>query len=433
MKNTLRFFNLYFLFTVFYYCTGKWAWNIPSYIKLLGYLLICYLMLNIGYHFVPVGNARYKRTLERPKRYKTVEYRDIRRVFWVSAISLIIFQVAWVVVLFGSFSISNVFSMIGTNYYQRLSTTFESKVPIMQVRTLLWGLTLFCYPIGFIYFKRMPRLDKCLFIVAILVDVLTSLNMGISKNIGDIVVIFIAIILLNRVSGRHVKGKTKNSTWRIVAIVIVFLIAFSQIQSARSNYYAGAINPYGSFATIRQFTWQKFVFGENSTICRLYESVGGYVSNAYTGLAYALELPFRNTWLLGFSRALLGYVDQYLHINLSNITYNARIDQLYGWHDGQWWPTAFTWIANSVSFWLVPLVMLLFGVFIRFLEDEYIRNGDIVVATVYCQVIITLFYLPCNMQVFQSRASLFGSLLLLSLLILGRKKRKNAPELIQEH
>lgn len=425
MRNTIRLFNIYFAFTIIYYCTGQWKWNIPSYFKLVAFLLICYTMLNVGYSFVKVRRHAYLHTYQRPVSTYEIDYPSLRTLFLVSSIALIIFQIAWVIVFFGSFSITNVFSVLGNNYFNRLSTTFESSIPIMQVRTLLWGITLFCYPIGFLYFRKMPSIDKLIFILTIGVDIFASLNMGISKNIGDIVVIFISTFLL-KLSSRDVKERKKigSTTRKVILALIIFLVMFSQIQNARHLTYSGKTNPYGAFATTREITWYNLIFGKESTITNLIQSIGGYVSNSYTGLAYALELPFKNTWGIGFSRALMEYVEQYLHIGLSANTYNARVEALYGWHDGMWWPTAFTWIANSVSIWGVPIIMLILGVFIRYLEDEYARTKDIVVAVLYGQMIITLFYLPCNMQVFQSRASLFGMILLFILLIYRKKQRK---------
>ena len=115
------------------------------------------------------------------------------------------------------------------------------------------------------------------------------------------------------------------------------------------------------------------------------------------------------------------YFDQYLNIDVGTLTYNSRIEMIYGWKNGQWWPTAFVWIGNAVSLWGVPIVLLLLGKFIRFIEDDFFKTGNIISLALYAQMIIMLFYLPCNMQIVQSRASLFGTLLLILLFIFRKR------------
>ena len=421
-KNSLSFFNLYFLFSVIYYLIGRYKWNIPSYPKLFAFLALCFLMLNWGYRFSWIGNGKLRYSLYREGSLSKPVYRNARLLFWVSAISLIIFQVVWVVVFFDHFSITNVMSLLGTNYYSRLNTTFDSKIPIMQFRTLLWGITLFVYPIGFLYFKDLPKIDRALLYLTIFIDVFASLNMGVSKNIGDLVSVFIGILLLknsSNITDTASKQKRKN-VLKAVCIVIAFLILFGIIQRVRDVSTTGnVVNPYGQFAERRNNTVFSFVFGEQ--VSGVIDRIGVYLSHAYTGLAYALELPFENTFLLGFSRALMEYAEQYFGINLFDSTYNARIETTFGWHNGQWWPTAFVWIGNAISLWLVPVFMFVFGVFVRHLEDDYSKSGNLITASLYVQMVITLFYLPCNMQIFQSRASFMGSMLLLVMFFLRNR------------
>lgn len=424
-KNSLHFFNWYFLFSIFYYCFGRYKWNIPSYPKLIIFLITCYFFLNIGYRLTWKNKSTLMYGIRREYEFKLVPYKFIRTLFFISSLALIIFQVVWVIVFFDHFSIMNIFSMLGDNYYSRLDTTFDSKIPIMQFRTLLWGITLFSYPIGFLYFKIMPRKDKILFLITIMVDVFAALNMGISKNIGDIVIIFLGMMLLkNTVStSRKSKRQNKKNIIKIITVIIGFLILFGYIQNIRGQVSTGKIfNPYGNFASYREKNIFNIIFGSN--ICGIIDKIGSYVSHAYTGLAYALELPFKNTYLLGFSRSLMEYIEQYVGISVSDLTYNFRIDKIYGWHNGQWWPTAFVWIGNAVSFVFVPLVIFLLGVFFRYLEDDFAKTGNIITATFYSQICITLVYLPCNMQIFQSRQSLFGTLTLLILFLLRRKLYK---------
>ena len=420
--SILNIINIYFVFTIFYYCFGKYKWKIPSYPMLLSYLFICYLALNIGYRICKVKKTRVLFSMTREISTSALEYnKKIRCVFNVSCIFLIVFQLAWVITVFGSINITDIFFNIGENYFERLQFQSDSVVPIMQIRTLLWGITLFAYPLGFMYFSRMPFFDRCLLLFTIIIDIVTSLNMGISKNIGDIVFIFFSILMLKGTMNIRRNAFRKNLI-KIALIVLAFLIVFSVIQSARNSAMSSIKeNPYGEFASVREDNLFYVILGEDSMVCSLIDSIGSYMSHAYTGLAYALTLPFESTHGIGFSRAIMEYFDQYLNIDVGTLTYNSRIEMIYGWKNGQWWPTAFVWIGNAVSLWGVPIVLLLLGKFIRFIEDDFFKTGNIISLALYAQMIIMLFYLPCNMQIVQSRASLFGTLLLILLFIFRKR------------
>lgn len=423
-KSTLKILNAYYIFTVLYYCFGRYNWQIPSYIKLLTYVFLCYLALNIGYVCKNSGHGKIRLSIRRNYKSVDIDYTPIRPFFLVSAFSMILFQIIIVIVFFERFSVFNVLSMIGDNYYSRLHTSFDSTIPIMQIRTMLWGLTYFVYPITFLFYKKMGQFDRIVAISTIVVDVLSSLNLGVSKNIGDIVIAVIAMASLKSVVSVNRAGLSlehKRSVRRVGIALIAFLILFNNIQSARYAVRTVISNPFYNFASIRENTIYTYIFGANSSIVGLIDRIGGYFSNWYTGLAYALEIPFQNTYGIGFSRALMEYASQYLHISVSEFTYNARIEALFGWKNGQWWPTAFVWIANSVSFIFVPLVLFFLGKLLRKLEDEFAENRNFIVATLYCQLFVLLFYLPCNMQIFQSRQSLFGMIFVIFMYKIRKK------------
>ena len=422
MKNkTIIFFNCYYAFTIFYYCFGKWNWSIPSYPKLLAYIFICYFALNLGYRKYLPKNSENNDSNNK-NIFNNMDYKKVRKIFLISSLLIIIFQISWVYVFLKKFSISNVLTTLGSNYYERLNVSFDSKVLIMQLRTIFWGFTFFAYPIGFLYFKKMPVSDKLVFILAISVDCLAALNMGISKNLGDIVIIAIGMTFLKNKTLPKQKKKKNRMIYKVSILLLLFIIAFGKIQDLRSDYKKVSINIYGKFATVNDNTIYYYLFGNDSEVSKMIDKIGGYVSNSYTGLAYALEIPFKNTYLMGASRALMEYGEQYLHMELKNKTYNSRIDTMYGWKDGQWWPTAFVWIANSVSFFGVPIILFLLGRFIKKLEYEYQNNCNIISAVMYGQMLIMLFYLPCNMQLLQARQALLGFIFLIFVYLNKNKK-----------
>lgn len=420
-KDLMKIINIYLFITLLYYFFGRYNWEIPSGIKLLSYILILIITMNIGYYSkINIVLSESPTRLLSKKEY--ILSNNVRIIFKISCLSIIFFQIIWVFTFLGSFSILNVFNSLGDNYYNRLSFSNSDSVLIMQIRTLLWGLTLFAYPIGFIYFKQLTHTDKVLFGMALFIDVLSSLNMGISKNIGDIVVIYVLCILVNKkekptanpIIIDYIKRYRK-----IVILAVVFIIIFGSIQQIRDSASGSNeslnINPYNEFSTLREYTVFDFLTFEHSSIGSVIDRFGAYISHGYTGLAFALELPFENTYLLGFSRALTDYMNQFFGIDITSSTYMARIETIYGWPNGMYWPTAYTWFASAFSFWLLPIFMCFFGYILSRVEKRFHIHGDIYSLALLSQLFISAFYLPGNAQIFQARPSLFGTLLIIIL------------------
>ena len=170
----LRILNIYWVFTLGYYCLGKIKWSIPSYFILVAYALLCYVCVNIGYYSVKAKNRNIDQD---DKEYLKIDlFPQYRKIFRISCIMLVFFQISWVIVLMGRFNIFNIIQNLGSNYFDRLSVEIEGSNYIMQIRTLLWIFTYYVYPIGFSFFKEMGRFDKSLFIFSLLVDVFATLN-----------------------------------------------------------------------------------------------------------------------------------------------------------------------------------------------------------------------------------------------------------------
>lgn len=415
--KSLLFFNLYWAFGIIYFCFGRYNWHIPSYAMLLIYVFFNFLAVNLGYISVPSAPASVQSSAE-----KEVSERELfercKTWFVIACFITMFFQISWVIVILGKFSITTAIQNIGENYYEKMYE-FEGVSRILQIRTLFWIITYFVYPIGFYFFKLMSRFCKFVFVSTVIVEVFTSLNMGVSKNIGDLVFIYLATLFLSSAKRRdrlfmpkmqksfdlNKKKREKSLFGRIALIIAIFLFAFSVIQSSRLE-ASGSVseNLFAKFSDLRSFSlFDPFLFW-NKALLNLFDKMGEYVSHAYCGLAYALELPFENTYGLGFSDALIDYSTQYFGIeNLRPMTYNARIEFLYGWKDGQWWPTAFTWFGNAVSLWLVPVVMFLFGRLFKNVENRWFRSNQILSLVMYCQLFIAFVYLSCNAQIFQGR------------------------------
>ena len=412
-SKMLNILNVYWTFTLVYYCFGKIKWNIPSYTALVLYAALCYVCVNIGYYTVKSKNLGIDKSDIKYQKFNM--FYKYKKIFRVSCVVFMIFQITWVVVLMGDFNIFNVFQNLGSSYFERLSLQIEGSNIAMQFRTLFWIFAYYVYPIGFTFFKDMGRFDKGLFILTLSVDVLATLNLGISKNIGDIIIILIAVMLLNthgEVKSREEKQKNRKKLLKIVLAVFVLFAVFSIIQDKR--FEAVGKNPVTvtcdpKFGSVRELSLIDILFLGNSSIVYLVHSLCNYFSSAYTALALSFTLPFKTTYGLGFSRALMEYANQYLHISVMNNTYCQQLEDVYGWLNGVSWPTAFVWIANAVSLVGVPIVMIFLGRIWCKAEIAWKSERRLIGLILYCQLVIAFIFLPCNAQIVQSRSSFIAT------------------------
>lgn len=421
-SKTLLFLNLLWAFTIVYFCIGKFQWIIPSYFLVITFVVISFLAINIGYFTVPHA-LRVKTQTELVSLDMSEVFHKYRILFAACCVLTIAFQVLWVVTFLGKFSFLSAFEMIGENYFERMEVEFEDTNALMRVRTLFWIVTYFVYPIGFMFFKHMPFRYKLLFIATVIIEVFASLNMGVSKNIGDLALIYILILLFKAASTsclaarKRATAKKREFLIKIVLILVVFLIAFSLIQSQRDSASQTVDNPFEGFAHVRNVSLFDFFFGKNTPITNTLDKMGYYISHGYAGLAYAMEIPFESTYGLGFSNSLLEYAGQYFDLpsSVRQATYNFRLQSQFGWQDGKWWSTSFVRIANAVSFWLVPLVMFLFGRLFGSAERRWQAEGDVISLILCCQLFIGFVYASCNLQIFQGRQALIATFLLLGI------------------
>lgn len=431
----LRILNIYWVFTLGYYCLGKIKWSIPSYFILVVYALLCYVCVNIGYYSVKAKNRNIDQD---DKEYLKIDlFPKYRKIFRISCIMLIFFQISWVIVLMGRFNIFNIIQNLGSNYFDRLSVEIEGSNYIMQIRTLLWIFTYYVYPIGFSFFKEMGRFDKSLFSFSLLVDVFATLNLGISKNIGDIIIIFIAVMMLNthsEIKSKQEKQKDRKKIIKIIISVLILFIVFSVIQDKRFEAVGKtpvAIKCDSKFGSVRENSIIDILCLGSPYLVYLVHSLCNYFSSAYTALALSFTLPFKTTYGLGFSRALMEYVNQYLHISVMNNTYCQQLEDVYGWLNGVSWPTAFVWIANAVSLIGVPFVMIVLGRIWCRAEVAWKSERRLIGLIVYCQLVIAFIFLPCNAQIVQSRSAFIATTVMFLLFAFRKWKVKIGSLIIQ--
>jgi hypothetical protein len=125
-----------------------------------------------------------------------------------------------------------------------------------------------------------------------------------------------------------------------------------------------------------------------------------YFTQGYYGLAQALALDdFRSTWGLGnLPFAMAAYTRLTGDEEFYKRSYTYRLREL-GWSDEHHWSTMIPWIANDISFPMVPVLMLVIGgLFGGSWRDAVFARNDCGVI-VFLIFMLMMAYLPANSQI----------------------------------
>lgn len=410
---------IYLMVTVLLYFFGPVKWDIDNGLTLFIYLFISYVCIWFGY-----SRCMKKRT--RDYEYmENVLYEDdfpyyanlVRLIFVFAIVSHLVYSFY----VYGGISLNKALDMAQSYLDNRYS---EKHYNIFtQIFTYLWGLN-YCYlPCGIVFFKRFRLPDKILFFCSLATDILFWLSIGTMKGIGDIAFTALLPFLAVTVKGKHDVYEIKNTRKKQKQLLLVAAgVVFTLFGYSSANRYL--LRGHTTFSAINK-QMQPFVISE--AMWPFAEATNSLIVNfthGYTGLAYALKLPFQWTYFVGNSRSLTSIIERTLQTNeISSITYCQRLQDVYGWANGSIWPTAFTWLASDITFVGVPILLILLSYLWAKAICEAIVDNNIISLIFANYLTIFFIYLPMNNQIVQSDRSFYSLILLGILYIVNSSKR----------
>jgi len=394
----------YLLFTVLLFFFGPWPWPIVNVEKVLLFLLCCQSMFAFGY-YIAIRTKKVKKLKE------TLNVKKIIKIcLQISILTLIpLFYIRTGIILLDIntvlMEIYNGIINPGEQYIKKiLSYQKESSNVVLIVITLISApFTWMILPLSLYYWNSLSLSYKIAIFFVISVNTLSWIAIGTNKGLFDLIIVYLSILLIQHVYSVNKKRKTMFKYIFLLTVLIIVISYFTiAIESRMGGINKSIDNPEISVDEERilyRVTPEVF---KGSLI-----SLGSYLTQGYYGLSLSLEEPYTPTLGLGNSIFISSFLEEKLKIDyfIKN-SYPSKIEK-HGWDRLVNWHTFYVWFASDITFFGLPLLMFILGYFLSVIWKDILINENPYAISIFSLLLMLIFYIPANNQVFSFPHSFF--------------------------
>lgn len=436
MRLPINLLVLFSIGTILLFFFGPWMWPNTNNLLLAFFLISANLFILLGYYSgINVKLFNNKKLLPSNSILKQKRVIGNLRFFSIIAIIIALPDFLYVTRIY-TLSLNQILLLLKTaitdpyvNYsfslgYINTGSSIEKIFVILNVLSYFFRAAVL--PISIVYWSRISKTQKFATVFLTLMEILKWLLKGMNKGLFDIVIIFIASILVIVASKSiNLKPKTlkKNikKAYRIFFVLVVLAVGMFTINSiSRSG--TEQINYYSSSANMQADPDNWMFIITPDFVHRSILSLSLYLTEGYYGLSLALELPFVSTFGFGNNIFMISNIRDYLGVDLWHRTYMYRVSVINDWDSLVNWHSLYTWFANDVSFVFVPLVMFVISfVFAKVWKDS-VLYGNPYAVILNSYMFIIFMYISANNQVFSYAYTYIAFVITFILWISTRKK-----------
>lgn len=337
----IAFINAWVTFTLVLFYAGPIDWPGAETPTVALYVLACLLLFDLGYL-----STRRHDLVQRPMRGVPRSRPGALAVVCVySGINLALVGAVTGKSVLSTSSYSLDYGQVYDDYQASIS---HLALPAFFGVLLLVKAALF--PVVLVLLVQRFRTDFAYGAILVVPMVISSLFRGTDLEIIDLAVIIFGIAYLH---GMLTKRRLLYAFVAVLGILELFLAR----RLSRFGSDLPACLP-DSNACFDADGWVSRTLGQRVEV--LFVFVTNYVTNGYQGLSYAFQLPWTPNWGFGHLPTLGGSICRFAAACPTD-SYQQELTQS-GWDSSNKWTTAYTVIANDLSFWLVPIFLFYLGV-----------------------------------------------------------------------
>jgi hypothetical protein len=424
----IRLVLLYVGATVFVFIYGPFDWPVDNWVMLFCFLTATMLALWLGFRFAVARRAT------------GTFFGGWRSIiaFGAAASLTILFVAAPIYTGRMPWEVLSALSDQGAAYralQDQLEVTAGSRAPVALARVLTWPLVFAVLPLGVLHWSEMGGRLRVLVLAAIGSIVVSSILRGTDREIADLIIVAggtTAVLISRKILFEGLKIRNLFRRYFVAATASLILLGIATVLFAQRKeerfVYTTALcfgwseqNPRGICADL-DHPWFVMLGDQQRFTASM---AAAYLSQGYYGLSLSLGLDdFSSTWGLGNAPfAMATYTSLTGDEELYKRSYTFRLREI-GWSDEHQWSTMFPWIANDISFPMVPVFMLLIGtIFGASWRDAVFARNDCG-TVVFVILLLMMGYIPANSQITLAPDDLFA---LITWTFAWRLTRRQAP------
>lgn len=380
---------LFFISPVKYNVTNKWT-----------LILLVMIYIFSFYYGGRIGIRKRKRKCSSPVEINLLK--SNLRFLRFCIVFALVFTIARMIFLLSSYGFGSIVDGLVAAFGD-LSGAYNEKM----TQTSNWiinYLTILCSPFyvyalvaGIFNFKKLSAPYKCLYIGYVLIDLSRWIIQGTNKGLFDLLglVLFYYLIQRSRKEKRPFSNKRLFGTIIVVALIVLAVMFFyGTISSRLGNSYFNLQDQGVKYVDNDSLIFRILPPKISYTIIKLI----GYITHGYYGMSLALRLEWIPMFGVGNSIFLTSFFDQLLNTKMIDYSFLTRVENSFGWSASIKWHTMYTYYANDVSFWGVPIIMFIVGyILMTSLHDYYTRNDMACLSLAYI-LVMSLLYSSANNQ-----------------------------------
>lgn len=248
------------------------------------------------------------------------------------------------------------------------------------------------------------RIDQRVLLCAVLfLELSRWVMMGRNKGVFDILFIIGTVLLVKWVAGPWSENKLfvikKRTFWVGTTLVAALLLVL--------NYFSNSIASRKAFIEdYKGYESNILVQIAPKSLTPLVVNITDYLGQGYHSLSHVFDMNWLPLYGVGHSPVLMANLGEYFGVAFEQ-SYQHRmsyfgIDPYVNWH------SAFLWLANDLHWAGVSIFMMLFGFYFFCVYFDSIMYANTVSCCILALQVISIFYLPANVQIFTQTATLFS-------------------------
>lgn len=290
----------------------------------------------------------------------------------------------------------------GEAYSEKMRRVTSSKDGNLLLSSLLFILAfskVLIIPALVYLWERLGNFSRYFAFFVTLLPVLNALSNGTNKHIFDFAIFYSSSLAVYFIYHYYRYGSFGARKRKFFLLLFLFsaIGAFSFFGSAMGE-RGGDVSYIETVSKLGHISVKDYENIGDNFLYITYVWLTTYVVQGYYGFSLALSQDFTSTLGFGNSPFLMRQFERFTGTNLSDLTYQHKIDAWWG--ETSQWHSFYSQFANDFHFLGVTFVCIILGFYLSRLWISVIDNSNFYAMLLMPLFVLMIIFIPANNQVF---------------------------------